>query len=290
MSPRTCVRLKGGLGNQMFQWAAALAIQSRPEVFDYGEKWKPGHPGLGDFDVEIEYPRRWQRTTIPGLTVNESWRDEVSDSIAQALRFAQQWTVVEQRNPFAPKPNDLSGRIFLNGWFQHPSWWEESWALAAERIGQRAPVRFEDRERVAIKVRRSDYIEAGWALPEEYFDEALAALGVSDCEVVVLGEDLEARRFLEGPLRRAKCSVAEAPTLTGDRNLDDFWTLAGASRIVQANSSYSWWACAVATLWNPDVQVVYPRPWMPNQWNEGSLPDMGLPAWQAAASGFGDPP
>lgn len=289
MKRHVCVRLKGGFGNQLFQWAAALGIDPEARAYGYGERRGPGHPALSDAGVQTLYPDRKSRTLVPGLAVRESKVDAVSIWLARIVESARGWNVVSQHSPFETKPTDLSSRVFLDGWFQHHSWWRDSWAAVAEQLRTSAPENFRPHDHVVVKVRLSDYKKLGWALQESYFREAFEHLQVRNCEVIVLGEDDEATGFLTRTLERANCRSINAPVWTGNRNIDDFWTIAGANRVIQANSSYSWWASAVAKLRNPGVEVAYPVPWLPNAWGRDLTPDMGLIGWTPLNAGFIDP-
>ena len=104
-------------------------------------------------------------------------------------------------------------------------------------------------------------------------------------EEVVLQADEPAfipwlRRFVES----AGLRVVDPVRLTGEPARDDFWNLVAGATLVLPNSTFSWWAGAVATARDPDVRVLYPDPWLPNRWTAEELPDMGLPGWTSVPS------
>ncbi len=284
---RVAVRLQGGLGNQLFQVAAGQALDPDPLLISYGDRWAPGHPDVGDFGLATTYPNRLLRSTVPGITVRESWLDDVSQWTSSFVGWSNGVDQVVQLDPFAPRPSGLRSPASLNGWFQHPWWWHASWMKVAEVLAESAPMTLPDyveREAVVVKLRMSDYHDDGWVLGRQYFEDALDLLEIANRPVIVMSEDQNATEWFAPLLQVRNCWVVDRPRFTGDVNLDDFWSMVGAAQLIQANSSFSWWAAAVASWLRPEVVVVYPSPWLPNRWSSGEVPDMGLSRWLSLPS------
>lgn len=273
----------GGLGNQLFQYAAACSLADNPQVFSYAGAWGDGHPTLHDLKIEVTYPNRLHRTTIPGIAMRESWRDSVSAAVANAVGRIRHTHVITQRHPFDSRGLiPQHGALVLNGYFQHPSWWTRTWRSVASHIAELAPLLVREARQEAltvVKIRRSDYLALGWDLSRAWLERALEAVGIRDCPVIVLAEDEAARAFAIPVVQSFGCTVRNAPRFVENAHLSDFWVLASARTIVSANSSFSWWGAAVAEILG-GATVAYPRPWLPNQWTREPLPDMGLPHWQ----------
>lgn len=299
---RVAALLRGGAGNQLFQLAAALSVVeyhdlSRVNLLSYGNEWGPDNVTLTDLTgVTVTYPDRLARSTLPGIAVKETWRDSVSEVLARIWGSLAGTHVFRQSDPYGPRPAEPTwGRTsVLEGFFQNREWWWPTWKLVAHLINDQRPARVDDlrgRSNTVVKLRRSDYVGRGIVLSDDYYRSALDVLGVFDCPVVVICEDPEATIQFEGLLRERGCSREPAEQITGNSSIDDFWNLAAGSRHVLANSSFSWWAAAVAEVAGANgnsgleigtqTHVVYPRPWLPNAWSHGPIPDMGLPAWCA---------
>ena len=296
--PRHVVTLlRGGLGNQLFQYAAALTLAAssgsqRVRAVSYGSEWGPDHPDLAPLTgIEIQYPDRRMRSLYPGIAVRESWRDDVSRATARAWGALTGIELIRQDDPFAPRPATLKAarEVVLDGFFQHHDWWTDSWEQVAHLIDARRPDGVDDlrsQRRTAIKLRRSDYLGRGIVLVDDYYRRALEALDVNNCEVVVICEDVDYIPTFAALLSERGCEARMPEPLTGNPNIDDFWHLAAAQRQVLANSSYCWWAAAVARVSMEETQVAYPTPWLPNSWSVGQLPDMGLPGWVSIPTEF----
>ena len=282
--PQVSVILRGGFGNQLFQYAAALAeARARgsvaPLVLSYGNEWGEGHPTLGGvLPVPVRYPDRVLRSTIPGIAVRESWKDAISSTLATALGMASRTIVWTQANPFSPERPPGDRPVVLDGWFQHPTWWTESWRDVAAALGEAAPSGREalaGQRLAAVHLRRGDYLAHGWELSAETYREAFGRLGWRDRPVLVVAGDDEARAFIAPILAEFDCEPVTPVSMTGNPNIDDFWNLSAADELVIANSSYSWWAAATGRATGTTSRVALPDPWFPNEWGAAALPDMG---------------
>ncbi len=289
------VILRGGLGNQLFQYAAAWGLvgeqgQDRITLLSYGSEWGPEHPDIHSLiGVEVRYPHRGYRMRLPGVAVRESWKDAVSASAATLLGGLNSTRLVRQSDPFLPRDLPRARHVVLDGFFQHRSWWSESWRWVAARISAvappgLAPIRLE--RRTALKVRRSDYLGRGIVLNDDYYRHALGHLQVRGQKVSLVTEDADAIASFTRLLSDFDCTVRMPEPVTGNPNLDDFWHLAAARTQVLANSSYCWWAAAVAQFEEPGARAAYPDPWLPNAWSEGPVPDMGLTGWTPVSAEF----
>ena len=299
--------LHGGLGNQLFQLAAALSVTPsfNPEdvrLVSYGSEWGPQHPDVSHMaGIAIEYPGRLMRSTMPGVAVRESWKDDVSRVLARIWAKASAIDHIHQTDPFGRRitPREESRTIVLDGFFQNPEWWLPSWRRVAELIHARRPDgvdQLQGENRTAIKLRRSDYLGRGIVLSDDYYRNALDRLDIRECQVVVVCEDSDYLPHFEGLLAERGCWSKMPEPITGNPNVDDFWHLAAARRQILANSSYCWWAAAVAEAsvsWEQgmpggrsEVSTAYPIPWLPNSWSEGSIPEMGISSWLAVPAEF----
>lgn len=296
-SPRAVAVLRGGLGNQLFQYAAALSIATDHDpaavrLVSYGNEWGPDHPDLSSLaGLPIEYPDRRMRSTLPGVAVHESWRDAVSQALARTLSHLTRTHLIRQDDPFASRIHPKPGAkiVVLHGFFQNREWWQPTWEVVARMLNEHRPKSLDHLRgegRTAIKLRRSDYLGRGILLTDDFYRTALDRLAIRDREVFVVCEDSDYLPHFARLLAERGCSLEVPEPITGNPNVDDFWHLAAARVQILANSSYCWWAAAVARVAMDGTRVAYPTPWLPNAWSECPVPDMGLPDWVAAQTEF----
>lgn len=270
------VKVMGGLGNQMFQAAAGLALAER----------------LGaDLVIDMSYYAKDRRERGFALDVFPL----VGDGMAAVTMPNRVWSKLRTlahlpgasrvyREPdfgYDPAFETLTAPVSLDGYFQS----ERYFADAADTIRAAfAPPEPADTASLDIAaagpfgvlhVRRGDYLTAAnqalfTSLDAGYYGRALNELP-DDLPVVVLSDDvrwahdnIEARQALIFPgLERPRPPLA------------DLWLMSRASHHIIANSSFSWWG---AWLSEPKSGVtVAPRQWFRD--NAKSSDDLLPPRW-----------
>ena len=263
---RVSFRLKGGLGNQFFQWAAAVAFHRQTEL--PVAIIPPSPPpilsrcrrllqkGIWTHHAEISLKAYFNVCTIPGV----AWASP---------KLADDWT----GDRFAPRREELlpgywtevyDSQLFsvpvgtcVEGWLQDIRYFRsvvsELSLLCSEQRDTRCQVeRIEAslgaslRDCCAIHVRRGDYWtirdklshpQRGWVLPRSYYEHACDALRVDDFAVVLLISDASPDELCDefSFLKRRVALQSRSAAV-------DFALLAQAGACVLANSTFSWWA------------------------------------------------
>ena len=280
------VQLSGGLGNQMFQYAAGRALAARHGaqlVLD--SSWIEGQGGavstevrryeLGCFELEapitpVEQVARLHRSVLP--------------SRRPLLRELEE-------PPFGqPCPELLQApdNTYLRGYWQNITYFEEAESLLRRDFDFRpeiaAPWTELAREidetalpAVSLHVRRSDYVTDPGArdrmgtLEPDYYSRALDALGfgVGSMRLFV---------FTDDPVWcAANLRLSEQDVVVGGRRADGdgasiMHLMTLCDHHVVANSSFSWWGAWLNP--SPAKIVVAPRPWLQDsRWEEeGRIP------------------
>lgn len=264
------VRIKCGLGNQLFQYAAALALATRLDRPLYGDiRWFNGAnrnrcvtdrrgyflPALGldlplasPAQVDAFYPRWWHRWT--GHQVAGSLLKQINGEI------------------LLKEFNRLSGPVCLDGYWQSEAYFEAAKSrLAAHLLNLRpsaaaAPwlAALQAPGTAAVHVRRGDYARSASLrdffapLDQTYYRRALDAVGAE--RALVFSDDI--------PWCRAHFNVARPltfvePTPDRDSSLDQLLCLGLAPKLVSANSTFSWWGGWLAS--QRSAQVIGPTRW-----------------------------
>lgn len=265
------VRLAGGLGNQMFQYALGLALVHRGARVEYDLSW---FDGIRDKNVT---PRAFELSQAFNLTppiadpkLTKHW----SDSRMGLLRRA--WVRVAGRKRTHVCEQDFGGFGYhpeiwsihcgyLDGYWQSPDYM----AGAEDTIRQRLifPEIVDEANRqylqtiqrvqaVAVHVRRGDYLRdsSGHApLPISYYRAAID----------ILRERVEQPVFFvfsdDGPWARDNLRLGDAVFVHGNEGsaaFRDMQLMSLCRHLICANSSFSWWAAWLHP--QPGRQVVIP--------------------------------
>ena len=274
------VQLRGGLGNQLFQYAAgyALAVRdSEPLLLDTAI--------LPLARVDRGGVRRWTEQ-VSGFAHEGRIVDSVGPSaakrrVAQALAGRERMIgdsalgrVLGNRVYAHETREDLSAFLKLrvgariNSYCNSPRYFETVQAEIRQQVatipnpgdwflGERARMRSDGA--VAIHVRWGDYLNLKHVygtVPADYYRRALAlvAEAVGDRPVWLFSDDPQgAAGYLRGTVDIARV-VEPSATSTA---LENLLLLSTASGLACANSSFSWWAAYLA---EGARAVVFPRP------------------------------
>jgi hypothetical protein len=252
---KVMVRLKGGIGNQLFQYAFALHLANGDPrhvicLLDYFRS-DPRHGGfalallLGPEVLTVETP--------PG---GHQWVSVNADSLADAdlsfLRYS-------------------NFDIFIDGYFQHAA----NFSSVTSKLRSMFAAQFDqglyerklksclDREScevaVAFHLRRGDFLDPevrkvhGIPSPES-MASCFARIGTPDFCAVVFSDSKVA---IELPCRGVYLSSGEPRSLAGD--IDQLRLMSCCSWIIASNSTFSYWA---GILSNQVRRIFLPDPWM----------------------------
>ncbi|MCX7010449.1 MAG: alpha-1,2-fucosyltransferase, partial [Kiritimatiellaeota bacterium] len=266
------VRLMGGLGNQMFQYACGRALALRTghklvlDPSDIVGLSSPGAPrrySLQDFQLSV---RVSATAALPGLL------DQVRRRLGLRMRAVPQ-LVQEPHIPHAPAlfPAHFA-KVMLRGYWQsekyfldHAAVIRRDFTLPPARLAQLDPPlrrQVEATASVSLHIRRGDYAQDPGVsrvlgvCPLDYYQRAVACLAsrVPAPEFFVFSDDpawVRANLRLDYPLHLVS---------DGQRRPSEELTLMAHCRHhITANSSFSWWGAWLNP--RPDKLVCAPRIW-----------------------------
>jgi hypothetical protein len=244
-------RLSGGLGNQLFQFAAAFGIAHRSgarvalDVSSFVE--------VNDGRVYLLERYASQDLVVSGTAFDSTYRTATIGMSAANSKMSLQLPVYRENNyQFEPEAMALRGSVYLYGFWQSWKYFDQVADVLRARIagacnaGRRPPA-VADGEMVAVHVRRGDYLvpdvhEAFGLCDPAYYRRAMALLRerLARPQFLVFSDDPQwcARTFTDP-------DVAIVSNGHGDVHAD----LAGMARCrhhIIANSSLSWWGAWLA--------------------------------------------
>ena len=267
LSRSLTVRLKGGLGNQMFQFACGYALAE-----GYGLNLQLEFRGAGGEPTEFSRNYELAAFGIPLDSTGGSRPPSVLERLLPVKIIKE-----ESFGETLPVPPLLAGSYVLDGYWQSEFFFDsyareikEQFSLrtipgSAKELAQRirsAP------NAVVVQVRRGDYakddeVRAVHGLqPISYFYDAVEVLGSTQPveKVFVFSDDPEWCRdsFTWGVPAEVVDSSAH-----GHAPAVDLWLLSRGKRFVISNSSFGWWGAWLAGV--VPESVVAPRQWFADQ-------------------------
>jgi hypothetical protein len=276
-----CVRLEGGLGNQLFQYAAGRALAQRHAtglLLDLGAFDRHG-AGVTPRKFQLHHFRHAGRLAMPHEVRNASWLRR-APALAPWLTHWKRYHV-EQELTFDAAFAALPDNTYLHGYWQSHRYFEGIGAQLLEDLQPANPMSERSHEvaieidsslSVALHVRRGDYVTLAaaarlhGALSADYYADSVSSMRtlLGAPRFFVFSDDLQwCQAHL--PLRAAEATfVSHNETDTAWQDLE---LMSRCRHHVIANSSFSWWGAWLADQrWAGSVrQVIAPGRWFRGQ-------------------------
>jgi len=266
------VHRRGGVGNQLFQYAVALQLAAQHGA---GVVFTPTDSPLRVGGVQLEeflgpLPRaRWTdlaRFLLP--PAGTSWRlTRANRRVRRGLGIGRPvWSepgeIVEQiERPL------FGGGVLLNGYFQSLDWIQGALPEIGARLVSRRPAAAVLRDDVIALSFRSgrDFRDANWTLPLAYYERAMVQLDPDRTATLwLIGDEREDLHRLAPHFEHLGWCIEWPGTTGGPQAVDDFWNLTSARGLVLSCSTFAWWAAAAGDyLWGERHRVACPEPWQP---------------------------
>jgi Glycosyl transferase family 11 len=298
------VSLIGGLGNQMFQYAAGKALAER-----YGVPLALDVSGFRNYALRpflldrLQVPEAHPEAASTALAAKASdrfsrslWRQRVDRMLGFAGLPKLAMRSDEYREPhfhFDPTFETLGPQAALFGYFQSERYFASiaerlrNWFAPREPLGAAAAAALTRIERsrlpISVHVRRGDYLEPGTAefhgiLGEPYYREALTRLEEAigrDAELFVFSDDAAAAEQVLNFVPRSRLVHIHGDP---ERPWEDMTLMARCRHHVIANSSFSWWGAWLNC--SPDKMVIAPRAWFAaSELKKQNTSDLYPPGW-----------
>jgi len=281
------VRLMGGLGNQMFQYAAGLRLAYRHQA-----ELKLDLSFLMDRSPRKNFAQRNFDLVVFNLPILTASPGEISQfrrlrpsgsrnflrHVANKLTGRHYY--IEHHLVFDPSVLELPDETYLEGYFQNESYFSdiadmvrERFRLAPDESKLPAATRnvadqIRTSDAVCLHVRRTDYVTNHFTSGYHgvcslgYYERGIAklrSLGISG-KIFVFSDD-------EGWCRENFRDTSQFHIVgnehAGLRASTHLWLMALCRHFLIANSSFSWWAAWLSD--NPSKIVVRPSQWFQAQ-------------------------
>jgi len=277
------MKISGGLGNQLFQYAVGRAIATQCQVL-----LKLDVSAYENYKLHNGY--RLDQFNINADIANEGEIFQLKGSNNRLFRILRRLGWLKKKTYYAEKQRTIydtsvfmQAPRYLDGYWQNEQYFSEIRAILLQELWPNQPlsinaqahqIKIQQTHAVSIHVRRGDYLnhpEIG-VLDIDYYKRAVDYIkGKVEAPVFfIFSNDLA--------WCRENFHFVDTPIFIGDTQteIDDLMLMSQCRHNIIANSSFSWWAAWLND--NIDKVIVSPKVWMainkngykwsPNTWVE----------------------
>ncbi|HZY80896.1 MAG TPA: alpha-1,2-fucosyltransferase [Cyclobacteriaceae bacterium] len=266
------VRLRGGLGNQLFQFAAgySLALHKGVEL-------------KSDLYTYIKHPLRKYELKHFNIELPEASRDEVhrftgSNFLVRYLNKKNNYfncpaVFAQPHYHFYEDFFSLPAPLYLSGYWQSEKYFSNVAGPIRKLITPSATLDAKNKdlvasmgdvESVAIHIRRTDYNPSSFFQPMglDYYQRALNTIQqkIANPRYYIFSDDISWSRQQLKDLPGAVFIDHNK----GDDSFKDLLVMSSCRHQVIANSTFSWWAAWLNDY--PGKTVIAPQTWFHNTW------------------------
>jgi hypothetical protein len=293
------VMLRGGLGNQMFEYALGVALaQANKTALKLDTVWlhdrlpKKKNTCFAHFNLDIftlndspcltNLSQAAQRVPVPGLWLGINLMTTGTRILAGAKKLIR-----ERTDRFDSRILEERGDLFLIGYWQS----EKYFADVAEEVRKafrfKHPLEGEAKEisrqirstnSVSLHIRRGEYVAlenivgktdlAYYERAASYMNERSKTMGIEVPTFFVFSDDIEwCKEKLKLPFPKVYLDQASA----GPKDSHHLQLMSLCRHNIIANSTFSWWGAWLNA--NPAKIVVAPKRWYPNNTKEDLVPE-----------------
>ncbi len=260
------VKLQGGLGNQLFQYATGLAISLRSGmVLKIDLEWYKRNTDrkflIDRFNTVSDFASALEIQQAKG--VSDTWFIKFLRKLG-----IQKSPILEESDSYRLRSLKPGQPVYMRGYWQSPAYFEEyaNEIMTQFSLKQWTPpvlelkILIESAQSVGVHIRRGDYVSnpASAAfhgvLEWTYYEKALALLKerYGDFICFVFSDDhVYAKQKFE--------AYSNTYFISGLNDEEELILLSRCKHQIIANSTFSWWAAWLNP--NPDKVVIAPRLW-----------------------------
>jgi hypothetical protein len=272
------VKIVGGLGNQLFQYAFGKALEAHTglkvhyDISDFNEKYKLHKISLQHFNVNINEASVKdiaQLTSIYNKAKYKLFRVTNGKAIdKKTLKFYREEGTLYDEDVFSLTYSD----IYFDGYWQSEKYFDNiqnmirndfTVTTTPTKNNQNIIDKINKCNAISLHIRRGDYVAN--AVSNEiystcslgYYEQALQYMteNVADPVFFIFSDDIEwAKSNLQG-----KNNLEFVDINSADHNYEDLRLMSLCKHNIIANSTFSWWGAWLNS--NSDKIVIAPKKW-----------------------------
>ena len=233
------IKIMGGLGNQLFQYGCARAIQEKHNMeMVYDISYYKNDP----------FGRKFQLTDFPNIQLSNA-------QVANYKKVLQINDIFDHQSFSEINFSDADILFSLNGYWQSQKYFYDISSKIRKELSSNLDIS-QDENSVSIHVRRTDYLNLQHIHPVqtvEYYQNAIDEIGPVD-KIYVFSDDIS---WCETNLKFNNVEFVKNNTA-----IFDMWKMSACTHNIIANSSFSWWGAWLNN--SPDKRVIAPLNWFGN--------------------------
>ncbi len=270
------VRLNGGLGNQLFQYATGrhVAHLNKTELYIDTSAFSDN---TVDSKWKYELPAFHINATLANEELLKHFKlNDFSTSgimLTKLLSFGKYGKYKFNEYGFDSNVLELRGNYYLKGFFQSEKFFKniaeslkEELVIKENFLPQKTDLLqdISNKNSVSIHIRRGDYIRNLSAMDthglcsKDYYTKAIEFIKRE------LGNDLHFYLFTDDEewIHREMHWDIDCTLLSGNSTIEDFYLMSQCKHNIIANSTFSWWAAWLNK--NPNKKIIIPKHWRTN--------------------------
>ena len=267
------MRLQGGLGNQLYQYALGRSLSLRNGLPMFMETRNTSLDKYRNYELSAFNIKEQHVNSLDKWCIRRTDSNSTGELFRTLCPLAWKYKIVKDKEAgFDPSVFNLkSGTLVLEGFWQSFKYFEQyqdviknELTFKKEPTLQNASMidEIEDVNSIAVHIRRGDYVTnpnnaSFGTCPLEYYQKANDCIGqhVKKPHFYIFTDDPE---WAKGNL------TFSGPTKVVDYNLgkadyEDFRLMTHCKHFIIANSSFSWWGAWLARY--PNKTVIAPMNW-----------------------------
>lgn len=267
------VDIRGGLGNQLFQYAAAKSLAT-----DMNSDFLMN---LSDYDSEDA--KKVDHVEFKLNHFNIDFKKQIPPS--EIKNYPNVTTIVEplSSDNFAPYIDftKYSGNIYLRGYWQDERYFKHNEKIIKQDLQVITPPNKKNQKMldemsecnsICISFRRGEYLDSYFIAQfgictEEYYKNAINLITkkIENPTFFIFSDDVE---WIEDNVKLNYPTIPVTFNGVGDEH-EELRLMANCNHFILANSSFSWWGAWLSE--NKDKQIIAPKPWFNSYTKESIL-------------------
>ncbi len=275
------VRIYFGLGNQLFQYAYARALQEKGYnvYIDTKKKYEDAFPKYYNND-ERENKLKYFNIKVSEATSKDMekygflWQKNVKEKIQYYLAKQRVWLNrlwFEESEEELNEKELLFGNYYLSGFFQNEKFFKHIRKILLKEIRPKQKIKISrelkdllsDKEIVSVHIRRGDYVKIGNELSLKYYQKAFETIekDYAHPKYLFFSDDIE---WVKEQFKEMK-DIYFISDYGQFEDYEELMIMSSCRSNIIANSTFSWWGAWLNR--NPQKLVIAPKKWISTQKN-----------------------